>query len=82
MPLSLLNDFLFCNRRAGLKVVEGQIRCNLQIPGFVLRYTTDGKEPTAKSLEVRGPIPAKGRVRVAAFDSTGRKGHVAEVRVP
>ncbi|MFI5183459.1 MAG: family 20 glycosylhydrolase [Vicinamibacteria bacterium] len=66
----------------GLKVVEGQIRCNLQIPGLTLRYTTDGREPTAKSLEVRGPIPAKGRVRVAAFDSTGRKGHTAEVRVP
>ena len=23
LPLSLLNDFLFCNRRAGLKIVEG-----------------------------------------------------------
>ena len=66
----------------GLKVEDGKIRCNLQIPGLVLRYTIDGKEPTAKSLEVRGPIAAKGRVRVAAFDSTGRKGHVAEVRIP
>src|SRR4051812_1331069 len=23
LPLSLLNDFLFCNRRAALKIVEG-----------------------------------------------------------
>jgi len=23
LPLSLLNDFLFCHRRAGLKIVEG-----------------------------------------------------------
>ena len=29
MPLSLLNDFLFCNRRAGLKVVEGVRRANV-----------------------------------------------------
>ena len=29
MPLSLLNDFLFCNRRAGLKIVEGLRRANV-----------------------------------------------------
>ena len=28
LPLSLLNDFLFCNRRAGLKIVEGLRRAN------------------------------------------------------
>jgi len=29
LPLSLLNDFLFCNRRAGLKIVEGLRRENV-----------------------------------------------------
>ena len=29
MPLSLLNDFLFCPRRAGLKIVEGLRRANV-----------------------------------------------------
>src|SRR5438093_11853696 len=29
VPLSLLNDFLFCNRRAGLKIVEGLRRANV-----------------------------------------------------
>ena len=28
LPLSLLNDFLFCNRRAGLKIIEGVRRSN------------------------------------------------------
>ena len=28
LPLSLLNDFLFCPRRAGLKIVEGLRRAN------------------------------------------------------
>ena len=28
LPLSLLNDFLFCHRRAGLKIVEGLRRAN------------------------------------------------------
>jgi CRISPR-associated exonuclease Cas4 len=29
LPLSLLNDFLFCNRRAGLKIIEGLRRENV-----------------------------------------------------
>jgi hexosaminidase len=62
----------------GLKVVDGQVRCSLQIPGFVLRYTSDGSEPTGRSPQVRGPIPAGGQVRVAAFDRRGRKGHTAK----
>jgi hexosaminidase len=66
----------------GLNVVDGQVRCNLLIPGFVLRYTTDGSEPTAKSPEVRGPLPATGLVRVAAFSAAGRKGHTAKLTAP
>jgi hexosaminidase len=66
----------------GLRVVEGQVRCSLEIPGFVLRYTTDGSEPTAKSPEVRGGIPPARDVRVAAFDGLGRKGHTARLSTP
>jgi hexosaminidase len=66
----------------GLKAVDGQVRCSLEIPGFTLRYTTDGSEPTARSREVRGPIPVAPVVRVAAFDATGRKGHTATLRTP
>jgi hexosaminidase len=68
----------------GLKIVDGQVRCSLGIPGFVLRYTSDGSEPTPRSPEVRGPIPApaKGLVRVAAFAPTGRKGHTAKIAAP
>ncbi len=66
----------------GLKIVDGQVRCSLEMPGFALRYTTDGTEPTARSPEVRGPIPAKGRVSVAAFTPAGRKGHTATIAAP
>ncbi len=62
----------------GLKVVDGHVRCSLQIPGFVLRYTTDGSEPTSRSPEVGGAIPASPGVRVAAFDRNGRRGHTAK----
>ena len=64
--------------KPGLKVEGGQVRASLEIPGFVLRYTTDGTEPTAKSPELRGAIPASPQLRVAAFDSNGRKGWTAK----
>jgi hexosaminidase len=65
----------------GLKVVDGAVLCNLQLPGFTLRYTTDGTEPTAKSPAVQGPIAARGVIRVAAFDGRGRKGATAALRL-
>src|SRR5260370_1374206 len=66
----------------GLKVEGGVVLCSVELPGFTLRYTTDGSEPTARSSEVRGPIPLRGTVRVAAFTTTGRKGHTARVAAP
>jgi len=53
-----------------------------RLPGFTLRYTTDGSEPTVRSSPVRGPIPFHGTVRVAAFNTTGRKGHTARLTAP
>jgi hexosaminidase len=65
--------------KPGLKVVDGQARASLEIPGFVIRYTADGTEPTARSPEVRGGLPATPQLRVAAFDGNGRKGHTAKL---
>jgi hexosaminidase len=64
--------------KPGLKDEGGQVRTSLEIPGFVLRYTTDGTEPTPKSPVVAGPVPASPSLRVAAFDGNGRKGHTAK----
>jgi hexosaminidase len=66
----------------GLKAEGGVVLCSLELPGFTLRYTTDGSEPTSQSPAVRGPIPFRGTVRVAAFDTTGRKGHTARLSAP
>jgi hexosaminidase len=66
----------------GLKAEAGMVRTSLEIPGFTLRYTTDGSEPTTRSAEVRGPIPLRGTVRVAAFNATGRKGRTARLTTP
>ena len=58
----------------GLKLVQGQVLANHQLPGFTLRYTTDGAEPSSNSPAVTGPITAKGTIRVAAFAPNGRRG--------
>jgi hexosaminidase len=66
----------------GLKVMEGKVHANHQLPGFTLRYTTDGSEPTTQSATVAGPLNAHGLIKVAAFDSAGRKGWTAQVENP
>ena len=66
----------------GLKLENGAVQSSLELPGFALRYTTDGSEPSARSPLVQGPIPLRGTVRVAAFDTTGRKGHTARLSAP
>jgi hexosaminidase len=68
--------------RPGLKVEGATVRSSLEIPGFVLRYTVDGSEPTAKSPAVTGPLPAGPGLRVAAFDTNGRRGHSARLTAP
>lgn len=35
--------------------------------------------PNTKSPIVSGPINAKGKINVAAFDKNGRKGHISTV---
>jgi hexosaminidase len=59
----------------GAFVEDGKVTANIQLPGLVIRYTTDGSEPTEKSNIYTGPISAKGKVKMKAFDTRGRSGH-------
>src|SRR5690606_27408533 len=34
---------------AGAKIENGKVMANIQLPGFIIRYTTNGTEPSAKS---------------------------------
>jgi len=61
----------------GLKVVASQVHGNIQFHGLLLRCTTDGSEPSGTSSILTGPLPARGTVKVAAFDAAGRKGPTA-----
>lgn len=51
---------------------DGMLHANVQLPGFSLRYTTDGSEPTAESTLYKAPVKVEGTVKVRAFDSRGR----------
>ncbi len=63
----------------GLVIDDGKVLANHVLPGMMLRYTSDGSEPTAASRQVSGPILERGTIRVAAFDRNGRRGAVASV---
>ena len=66
----------------GLKRIGGEVQVNMQIPGFTLRYRSDGGEPDANSPVVAGPLKEKGALRVAAFDANGRRGRSAQIDNP
>ncbi|MEH6435868.1 family 20 glycosylhydrolase [Massilia sp. DD77] len=63
----------------GLVLDKGRVLANHVLPGMLLRYTSDGSEPTAASTPVTGPIAERGTIRVAAFDRKGRRGPVASI---
>ena len=58
----------------GVKVEGGNVEANISFPGFEIRYTTDGSEPTTSSTLYEGPVPASDDLIFRAFTKTGRGG--------
>ena len=56
----------------GVAVRDGQIAANTAYPGLVIRYTTDGTEPSADAARYDQPIRSDQDVQLRAFDSRGR----------
>jgi len=65
---------------AGAVIENGVLKANIQLPGFVIRYTTDGKEPSLKSKAYTGPVPVNGKVKLKVFDVRGRSSRSVEVK--
>ncbi|MFD0794776.1 family 20 glycosylhydrolase [Mucilaginibacter litoreus] len=63
--------------KPGVMLQDGKYYANVQFPGMVIRYTTNGSEPTADSPVYNGPVNATGTVRFRVFDAKGRGGNVA-----
>jgi hexosaminidase len=66
----------------GAVVQDGKVQVNMQYPGFTIRYTTDGKEPSLKSPVYTSPITAKGTIKLRAFNQRGRAGKTSVVTNP
>jgi hexosaminidase len=57
----------------GIIVDDGRITVNTAYPGMIVRYTTDGSEPTAASPRYTAPVAVTGEVITAStFDTRGR----------
>ncbi|WP_246485212.1 family 20 glycosylhydrolase [Chitinophaga qingshengii] len=68
---------------AGVSVEEGVAKVNVQMPGLVIRYTTNGEEPTIKSPVYNGPVQAGGKIlKVRVFNTRGRSSRTTTVKVP
>lgn len=63
---------------AGIQAVNNMVDANVQLPGFTLRYTTDGTEPTAKSKIFNGAIPDAGTLSFRVFNANGRGGRTVK----
>lgn len=63
----------------GAIVRDGKLLANVAYPGFEIRFTTDGSEPTANSPNFDGPISLDAPVRLRAFDRHGHASRTVDV---
>jgi hexosaminidase len=62
----------------GAIIKDGILYANLSLPGFDIRYTTNGEVPTNQSTRYTQPVPVNGKVKLCAFDKNGRSGYMVE----
>lgn len=61
----------------GATKIDGKVHANSEYPGLMIRYTTDGSDPTSNSAIYSQPIPDNGKVRLRLFSASGRGGRVS-----
>ena len=62
----------------GAIVKDGILSANIDFPGLIIRYTTDGSEPDTASTEYTGPTEVSGKVLLRSFDTRGRGSRASE----
>ncbi|QLG86921.1 carbohydate-binding domain-containing protein [Chitinibacter bivalviorum] len=63
----------------GVKIVDGKLHANVSAPGLVIRFTSDGSDPTPASAAYTAPVAVSGTVKVAVFSSTNRRSRIVTV---
>jgi hexosaminidase len=75
----LFGGFNYRIPQPGAIIENGLLKANVEYPGLVIRYTTDGSEPMAGSQEYTEPVAVTGKVILKAFDASGRSGRPVSV---
>jgi len=60
----------------GAVIKEGKLHANIDFPGLIIRYTTDGSEPGTDSPVYSAPVEVSGKVLLKSFDTRGRGSRV------
>ncbi len=63
----------------GAVIKEGRLYANIDFPGLLIRYTTDGSEPDTDSPVYSGPVEVSGKVMLRSFDTRGRGSRTSAV---
>jgi hexosaminidase len=63
----------------GAVVEGGVLRANVAFPGLIIRYTTDGTEPTVESVRYAEPVKVAGTIKLKSFDAAGKSSRTAVV---
>jgi hexosaminidase len=65
----------------GAVIENGMLKANIEFPGLVIRYTTDGTEPTASSAEYQQSIAVTSKVLLKSFDVSGKSSRSVQVDI-
>jgi len=64
----------------GVVKENGYAMANTSYPGLLIRYTTNGTEPSTSSPVYQQPVPLKGVLKFALFNPLGRQGRSVAVK--
>lgn len=59
-----------------LRIRNNKVEANTDLPGFAIRYTSDGSMPNPNSSLYLKPVPESENLRFRAFNSLGRGGKI------
>ncbi len=76
---SIFGGTLYRLPRPGAVIEKGELHASTEYPGLVIRYTTDGNDPTATSSEYTGPVAVTGTVKLSTFSTDGRASRMTTV---
>jgi hexosaminidase len=63
----------------GAIIEDGILKANVEYPGLIIKYTTDGSEPTFESTTYTKPVSVSGEVRLCSFDISGKASRSVQV---